>query len=90
MQEGGSTAEERLKFAFQLCTARPPRPEELRILLGLYERQRARYQENREAASRLVSVGESPRPDGLDVSELAAWTAIGNVLLNLDETVTKG
>jgi hypothetical protein len=38
----------------------------------------------------LISVGESPRPADLDVSELAAWTAIGNILLNLDETITKG
>jgi hypothetical protein len=90
MQEGGSTVEERMGFAFRLCTARPPRPEELRLLLTLFERQRARYQADRPAALKLVNVGESPRPEGLDVSELAAWTAIGNVLLNLDETITKG
>ena len=42
------------------------------------------------AAQKLVSIGESPRPPGLDVSELAAWTTIGNVLLNLDETISKG
>jgi len=35
-------------------------------------------------------VGESPRPSDLDPGELAAWTAIGNILLNLDETITKG
>jgi hypothetical protein len=94
MREGGTTAEERMKYAFQLCTARPPRPEELKILLSLYERQLLRFRNNREAAQKLVSVGESPLPSKagaeMDVSELAAWTAIGNVLLNLDETVTRG
>jgi hypothetical protein len=90
LREAGTTPEDRLTFAFRLCTARSPRPEELRILLALYERQRIRYREDRAAALRLVSVGESPRPADLDVSELAAWTAISNVLLNLDETVTRG
>ncbi len=88
--EGGKTAEERLTFAFRLCTARAPRAEELRILAGVLERQRARYGKDKVAALKLVSVGESPRPVGLDVSELAAWTALGNLLLNLDETITKG
>jgi hypothetical protein len=90
LREGGATPEDRLDFAFRLCTARSPRPEEKRILLGLYERQLIRFRENRAAALRLVSVGESARPADLDVSELAAWTAVGNVLLNLDETVTRG
>ena len=39
---------------------------------------------------KLVGVGESQRPAEMDVSELAAWTAVGNVLLNLDEVITKG
>jgi hypothetical protein len=60
------------------------------VLKRLYERMREKYAADRSAAERLVSVGESPRPPGLDVAELAAWTAIGNVLLNLDETITKG
>ena len=43
-----------------------------------------------EAAKALINVGESARPENLDASELAAWTAIANILLNLDETITKG
>ncbi len=90
LKEGGSDTESRLKYAFKLCTAREPRPEELKVLLRIYEQQLAKYRENPKAAEKLVSIGESPRPKDVDVSELAAWTAIGNVLLNLDETVTKG
>jgi hypothetical protein len=90
MLEGGKTTEERLTYAFRLCTARAPRAEELRILKTVYERQRARYAKDKTAALKLVSVGEAPRAKQLDVSELAAWTAIGNLLLNLDETITKG
>jgi hypothetical protein len=90
LHEGGSTTEERLRYAFRLCTARPPRPEELRILRSVFERQAGRYRRDKAAALKLVSVGEAPRPPGLDVSELAAWTAVGNLLLNLDETITRG
>jgi hypothetical protein len=90
MAEGGSSPIERIAFAFKLCTARAPRERELATLLRIYETQRAHFQQHPEAAARLVRVGEAPRPAGIDECELAAWTAIGNVLLNLDETITKG
>jgi hypothetical protein len=50
----------------------------------------ARFQQNKEAAAALVKVGESEKPKELEDSQLAAWTALANVLLNLDETITKG
>ena len=34
------------------------------------------------------AASKAPPPVTLPVAELAAWTAIGNVLLNLDETIT--
>jgi hypothetical protein len=90
MQEGGASPRQRIAFAFKLCTARAPTEEEVAVLLGVYEKQRARLQREPEAAKRLVGVGESPRPELVDVAELATWTTIGNILLNLDETITKG
>ena len=38
---------------------------------------------------KLVAVGESPRDKRLDAAELAAWTTVASVILNLDETITK-
>jgi hypothetical protein len=90
LKEGGPDTNARLCFAFKLCTARTPDPRELQILRRIFERQRAKFKQNAAAAKKLVSAGESPRPAELDVRELAAWTAVGNVLLNLDETITKG
>jgi len=90
MREGGSSPAERIAYAFKLCTARAPQPAESKLLAQIYESQLARYRQDVEAAKKLTTVGESPVPGDLDVSELAAWTAIGNVLLNLDETITKG
>jgi mono/diheme cytochrome c family protein len=90
LKEGGADVESRLKYAFKLCTAREPSADELTILKRVYDKQLTKYQKDKEAALKLVGVGESQRPAELDVSELAAWTAVGNVLLNLDEVVTKG
>ncbi len=90
LAEGGTTTADRLRFAFKLCTARPPQPEELKVLQRIHDRQLARFKKDPQAADKLTRIGEAPRPANLDVSELAAWTAVGNVLLNLDETITKG
>ncbi len=90
LKEGGSDLESRLKYAFKIAAARLPTGPELTVLRRIYQKQLAKYQNNKEAALKLLSVGESKRPAELDVSELAAWTAVGNVLLNLDEVITKG
>ncbi len=89
MAEGGVTMADRIAFAFKLCTARAPNSEELSILTRIYETQVEKYRSQPEAAAKLVRIGESPLPAGIDEPQLAAWTAVGNVLLNLDETITK-
>ena len=90
MTEGGQTVEARLNYAFRLIVAREPKKKEVQILKGIYEQQLENFQKNKKAAVDLLSIGESPKPEYLDASELAAWTTIGNILLNLDETITKG
>jgi mono/diheme cytochrome c family protein len=90
MKEGGASESERIAFAFKLCTARAPQPRELDVLTQVFHAQLSKFKQNPQAATKLIGVGESPRPAGLDAGELAAWTALGNVLLNLDETITKG
>jgi hypothetical protein len=90
LTEAGPTADERLAFAFRLATARQPSAKELGVLRKILERQIAVYKNDHEAAHKLLSVGESPRNENLDLAELAAWTTVASVILNLDETVTKG
>jgi len=90
MQEGGSSVGERIAFAFKLCTARAARPAELEVLARLFDAQLSKFKQDPQAATKLFGIGESPRAADVDAGELAAWTAIGNVLLNLDETITKG
>ncbi len=89
LTEGGATAAERLAWGFRTVTARRPRPEEAAILEAHIEHQLASFRENPELAAKVIDAGDSsPRP-GLDPAELAAWTLAGNLLLNLDEAVTR-
>lgn len=90
MTEGGATPEARITFAFRLATARPPKPDELRVLKTVLDGELAVYRKNQAAAIKLLAVGESPRNAKLDPAELAAWSTVAGVILNLDETVTKG
>jgi hypothetical protein len=89
LTEAGSDAAERLAHGFRLCTARQPQPQELAVLAELYDQQRTHYESDREAALKLLAVGESKRDESLDPSEHAAWTMMANLMLNLDETITK-
>ena len=82
--------EDQITYAFRVTLSRKPKSEELSLLKNLYADQIARFQQNKEAAASLVKVGESEKPKDLDDATLAAWTALANVLLNLDETITKG
>ncbi|MDZ4782498.1 MAG: PSD1 and planctomycete cytochrome C domain-containing protein [Planctomycetia bacterium] len=88
--QGGGTTEERIAFAFRISTSRQPTDEEIAVLRDVYQQQLAEYQAAPEAAMKLISLGESPRPEHADASELAAWTMVANLILNLDESVTNG
>jgi hypothetical protein len=89
LRDGGATDEQRLTLMFRLLAARPPRPLELKILRTDLDQQRARFQKDRQEALRLIAVGEAKRDEKLDPAELAAYTAVANLVLNLDEAITK-
>jgi hypothetical protein len=89
MKEGGPTPEGRLTLAFRLAASRVPRAVEKKVLLEDFGHHLARYRQDRSAAIKLLSVGETPRDERLDPCELAAYTAVANLILNLDEVVTK-
>ena len=79
----------RLRFAFRSAVSREPTAGELSALKARYENHLKRYQADKDAAAKLVQAGLSPRPANLDVAEHAAWTSVCNILLNLDETITR-
>jgi hypothetical protein len=89
LHDARATPADRIMLAFRLATARPPRPSEFDVLRRGLDTHLAHYRANREAALELLRTGESPRDESLDPAELAAYTAIAGLLLNLDEAITK-
>lgn len=89
ISEGGATAGDRAGYAFRLCLARPAETTERDRLVTLFEKTRSRFEKDPDAARKLATDPLGPAPAGMDVAELAAWTVVGNVLLNLDETLMK-
>jgi hypothetical protein len=90
MTEAGTNPKQRITFAFRMATSRRPTADETALFLEMYHDHLAEYRKDQKAALKLLSVGEMKRNESLDVSELAAWTMIANLILNLDETLTKG
>jgi hypothetical protein len=74
---------------FRLCLARQPQPSELKQLLSYWTQQADRFKQGVNAKEALNLVSDLPWPEGIPVWEEAAWTVVANVLLNLDETITK-
>ena len=89
-REGGTTVTDRVRYGLQLCLARPPKAEQVRTLVELYEKELAHYRSNEADARKLATEPLGPLPEGLNAAEAAAWTTVANVLLNLDGVLTKG
>ena len=89
MSEGGSSLDARITFAWRSVTSRYPTAEEAMVVQRAYEQHLARYQGDPAAAKKLVTYGESTLKPGLNESELAAWTMVANLVLNLDEALTR-
>jgi hypothetical protein len=89
MTETGDTPEERLNHAFLLAVARPATEQELAVLGRLYKSELASFQQEPSRAEKLLAVGKAPANASLDKSELAAWSTVASVILNMDETITK-
>ncbi len=87
--EGGKDARARATYGFRRCVSRPPKPAEADRLVALYEEMRARYAKDAARAKAMATEPIGPAPEGADLAELAAWTVVGNVLLNLDEMLLK-
>lgn len=88
MKEGTTTAE-RLNAAYRRALSRKARPEEIKVLEGLLAKHLAEFKKDPESAKKLLAVGLAPAPANVDAAELAAWTSVARVILNLHEAVTR-
>ncbi|MAE62825.1 MAG: hypothetical protein CMJ18_01015 [Phycisphaeraceae bacterium] len=84
-----ATDQDRIARAFALAVSRPPTMPERRVLSGLLARHLAAYRTDSAAAKELIGVGLSAKRTDLDAAELAAWTSLARVVLNLSETFTR-
>ena len=82
--KGGTTARSRAAFALRLCLVRPPKPAQVAAVLKLYRGELSHYQQDNAAAKKIAGTATD-----FDAAELAAWTVVGNVLLNLDGVLTR-
>jgi len=92
LKEGGKTDADRLTYAFRLCVSRSPSAEEKTELDTLLTKQRKRFAEgslNPMEVAKGKKDATTPMPDGVKPEQLAAFTIVSRVLLNLDETITK-
>ncbi len=89
MSKAGETNEEKISHGFRLCLTRHPTPNETKRLNALFEEVRATYTSDAAAANAMATIPIGPLPVGSNAVELASWTVVGNVLLNLDEVFLK-
>ncbi len=88
--EGGADTASRLRWALQLVLVRPSAESQVTALRELFEKELANYKADPAAAAKLAASDTQPLPKDADAAELAAWTVVANVLLNLDGVLTKG
>lgn len=79
----------KVHYGFRRCLTRPPRDQETAALVQLYEAAHKRFLADEESANRMATNPLGPAENGADMAELASWTVVGNVLLNLDELLMK-
>jgi hypothetical protein len=90
MKEGGKSIADRIRFAYRLATARQAKDSLVDLLTNTYRTELKTFQSDGEQANALLAVGEHKRDETLDAAEHAAWTIIASLILNLDETLTRG
>jgi len=89
IKEGGKTTETRLQFAFRQALQRKATADEVKILTALYEKHLTQYQGDAASAAKILGVGAWQTNKEIAVAELAAWTSVTRVILNLHETITR-
>ncbi len=87
--EGGDSLDSQIAYGFQLSVARSPNVREADTLRAAFNQSHGDFQNDTTSAHKLLSVGESPRDESLDIATHAAMTNVARLILNLSEFVTK-
>ena len=89
LTEGGATPAQRFTFAYLTVLSRRPDAEEVAVVEGQLNSHLDRYKKDVAVATKLISQGQSKPKAGLVPAELAAYTLVANMILNLDESLTR-
>jgi hypothetical protein len=89
LREASGLPQERLAYAWLLALCRPPRDDETAAMLRLYTDALAAFRDDASLAAQMAGHEVGPPPAGTDLAELAAWTVVCNVILNLNELIFK-
>jgi hypothetical protein len=81
--------DERIRMGFRVATGRQPSDAETAEIQKLVNDQRKEYSASPARAGAILAVGDAPLPTHTNLDDLAAWTVIGNLLLNLDEALCR-
>lgn len=74
---------------FHRVTCRLPTTDELEVLVMFFKSERERFEKDKQATDQLLAVVKRGSDSTIDRTDLAAWTLVANLVLNLDEVVTK-
>ncbi len=86
---GLKTPQQKLEFMYREALSREPRAEETKLLLALLSKHEREYHADNQAAKELEAIGKLALPANVDAPDLAAWTSVARVILNLHETITR-
>jgi hypothetical protein len=89
LNEGGTKPEDRVAFGLRLVAGRWPDDSERRLLLDNLRTQLDHFRDHPTEAARLMAVGEKRNDTKLNTEELAAYSVVASLILNLDEVLTK-
>jgi hypothetical protein len=89
LHEGGRTTKDRLNYAFREALSRDADAEEHDVLEKQLTQNLSYYREHRDAAEQLLKIGLTPVSPHLDKVDLASWTLVARVILNLGEVITR-
>jgi len=89
IREGGDSPEQKADYMYRLCTSRHASETRIAEQVSFYRDMHVAFLEDSEAAEKLIGVGSSEPDDNVAAVELAAWTMVANLVLNLDEVLNK-
>ncbi len=89
LREGGLSAQSRIRHAYRLVLAREPQDDEIRLLTKTLEKFSERFRSDESAAKELLQVGQAGWSSSIQPTDLASYTLLANLILNLDEAINR-